>query len=489
MKILIVGLARLGDIYLTWPAVRALKRLHPESQITYLTREKFRGALDGLESVDEIRSLSTRLMVEPLFQPECDIKAAHEAMSEFVDSLRCEKFDWILNFSFSPFSSYLVHAISNESTKVTGYTRFADGYLRIPDDMSAYFYAQVGIKRSNRFHLAEIFATMAEADLIPSDWREPVDLPNVETKTPILFHIGASESHKSLSPEKWIAVINQFLKTCEDSVGLIGSATEFSISEKIMASTPTGRVINYTGQTTLGQSFRLISEADLLVGCDSAPMHMASLVKTPCLNLSLPTVNFWETGPRAPGSFVFRVQNNEDIPSDKIAQVIVKMRNGERQDLSVYPVCPHTPSYRALCTKDADFQWSMVKAIYMSEDFPESADAVFMDGLAKLADINGFMIEQLEAFRKSRDYTKHAPFIDRGEEIINTIAQLVPSLAILIRWYQTEKSRLGPDSQDVVLEKTINIHHMLQKVCEIYLSDTAQKTEEQSHEDIRNVSE
>jgi ADP-heptose:LPS heptosyltransferase len=489
MKILIVGLARLGDIYLTWPAVRALKRLNPESHITYLTREKFRGALEGLESVDQIRSLSTRLFVEPLFTPECDIKAAHQAMSEFTSSLKDEHYDWILNFSFSPFSSYLVHAVSNPETRVTGYTRFEDGYLRIPDDMSAYFYAQVGVKRSNRFHLAEVFATMAGADLVPSDWREPVQLPEYNQKCPILFHIGASESHKSLSPEKWIAVINQFLKTCEDHVGLIGSASEFSISEKIMASTPTGRVVNFTGQTTLGQTFRLISDADLLVGCDSAPMHMASLVKTPSLNISMPTVNFWETGPRAPGSYVFRVQNNEDIPSDRIAQVILKMRNGERQDLSVYPVCPHTPSYRALCTKEADFQWSLLKAIYMTEDFPESQDPIFLDGMSKLADINGFMIEQLEAFKKSRDFSKHAAFIDRGEEIINTIAQLVPSLAILIRWYQTEKSRLGPESQEIVLEKTISIHQMLQKVCRIYLDNGAQKQEEQNHENGRNISE
>jgi hypothetical protein len=61
-------------------------------------------------------------------------------------------------------------------------------------------------------------------------------------------------------------------------------------------------------------------------------------------------------------------------------------------------------------------------------------------------------------------------------------------LAILIRWYQTEKSRLGPESQEIVLEKTISIHQMLQKVCRIYLDNGAQKQEEQDHENSRNVS-
>jgi hypothetical protein len=310
-------------------------------------------------------------------------------------------------------------------------------------------------------------------DLVPQDWRAPEELPTVTGTPPILFHLGASENHKVLSPEKWIAIINQLLKQVPDVIGLIGSSAEEHLAEKILASTPTGRVVSFIGKTTLPELFSHISQADIVVGCDSAPMHMASLVGTPCLNISLPTVNFWETGPRAQGSYVFRVQKNEEVPSDKVAQIIARMRNGEKQDLSVYPVVAGTPSYRALASRDAEFQWNLIQATYTGIDFPETDKPEIVDGLAKLQDINAFMLEQLATFKVSKDANKHGPFIDRGEEIIDTIAKLVPSLAILVRWYQTEKSRLGPEDQEVLITKTIKIHEMLDKVCRLYTEQRA----------------
>lgn len=160
MKILILELARLGDIYQTWPALRGLRRLYPEAQIHVLTRSRFEAAFDGLEVVDERKILPSRDLMAPLVQPQMDVKASHDLVGKFVDSLKAEKYDWILNFSFSPLSSYLTHAIADNRSDVrlSGYSRTSDGFLAIPDDMSAYFYAQVGINKPNRFHLAEIFA-------------------------------------------------------------------------------------------------------------------------------------------------------------------------------------------------------------------------------------------------------------------------------------------------------------------------------------------
>jgi ADP-heptose:LPS heptosyltransferase len=453
---------------MTWPAVRAFKRLNQDSEITYLTRARFQAALTGLKEVSHVEILPTQEVVEPLFSPTIDVKESFDRMSNFVDRLKAHSYDRVYNLSFSPFSSYMTHALTAENTRVFGYTRFADGYLAIPDDISAYFYAQVGVQRSNRYHLAEIFATQMGVDLIPQDWRVPENLPEVSETPSILFHLGASENHKVLPSEKWIAIINQLIKQIPDSVGLIGSAAESGLADKILSSTPTGKVTNLIGKTTLPELFSHIAQADIVVGCDSAPMHMASLVGTPCLNISLPTVNFWETGPRAQGSYVFRIQKNEDVPSDMVAQIIVRMRSGDKQDLSVYPVVSGTPSYRALASREAEFQWNLIQAIYTGTDFPQTDKPEIFDGFSKLQDINAFLLEQLSAFSVSKDASKHGPFIDRGEEIIDTIAKLVPSLAILIRWYQAEKARLGPEDQETLIAKTIKIHEMLDKVCRLY---------------------
>jgi ADP-heptose:LPS heptosyltransferase len=469
VKILVLELARLGDIFQSWPALRALKRLHPQAQIEVLSRGRFQAALEGLEVVSKIRLLPTQEIMSPLFETQLDVKTAHARMSAFVQELKDEKYDWILNFSFSPFSSYLTRCLAHEHTKVCGYSRTTDGFLAIPDDMSAYFYAQVGVNRPNRFHLADIFGTMVAADLIEEDWRGPKGLIANPQAPDVLVHIGASEQKKQISPIKWATILNQFMKLKDVRIGLIGAAGEVEIANQILSSVSSEKILNFVGETNLSQLFALIKGAKLVVGADSAPMHMASLTRTPCVNLSLAAVNFWETGPRAPGSYILRGQDETELASDKVAMVMKRALMGEKQDLSVIAVQNGSPSYWALQPKDADFQWNFIRAIYMGEDFPSNEAPLFRDGIIKLVDINLLMIDQMEQIKKGVDLRKVASIIDRGEEIIETIGKLVPALSPLIRWYQTEKVRIGPDTQEKLLERSLNVQNLLQKVLQLYL--------------------
>ena len=66
MKILVLQLARLGDIYLTWPAIRAIKRKLPEATIDVLVREKFQDATQGLAEVDRVLSFDTKHIFKPI---------------------------------------------------------------------------------------------------------------------------------------------------------------------------------------------------------------------------------------------------------------------------------------------------------------------------------------------------------------------------------------------------------------------------------------
>lgn len=492
MKILVIQLARLGDIFLMWPALRALRRANPEAHIEVLTRAKFVEALEGLTEIDKVRILPTKDLIEPLFGSQIDIKSSYERVDHFLQQLREEKYDWILNYTFSPVSSYITHAISYSETKVCGYTRHADGFLSIPDDLSAYFYAQVGIHRANRYHLCEIFATMASVDLIADDFKPPKFGSSQDffqefenKKDRIAIHIGASEKNKSISPEKWIAFINQYLKLSQDNIVLIGAPNETVFSDKIISSTPSGRVQSLVGKTKVSDLFSVLKDVKVLVGPDSAPQHIASLVSTPCLNISVGGVNFWETGPRAPKSCVVKIETESEIAADKLAQILHKMRTGQNQSPDVITVVEGTPSFWALASPESEFQWNLIEAIYTGKDFPASTKKEFIDGMEKLADINQLMIEQMEILKKGGDIQIAAGIIENGEEIIQAIARLVPSLGILIRWYQTEKVRLGPEDYGITLNKSLEIHKTLAKLCEIYREYQENYQQEKRHELIK----
>lgn len=483
MKILILQLARLGDIYMTWPTVRGLKRLYPDAEIHILSRPRFAAAWDGLEEIHQRHLLPTHQILGPLIRPEMDVKAGFDEMSQYVDGLKNEKFDWIINLTFSPFSSYLTHAISQPEAKVTGYTRFSDGFLSIPDDMSAYFYAQVGLGKPNRFHLIEIFATLAGLDLIEEDWAPPPLDKRVKTDAQVAVHIGASEAHKQISPAKWTTILNQFFKISNAKVALIGAPAEVNLAETILAAVPNDRVENYVGKTTLSGTFDLLSQVDLLVGPDSAPLHMASLLKTQTINLSVGGVSFWETGPRAPGSHVLRVADETELSSEKIAQAINKRLKGERLELGWIQEQKGAPSYWALNSKEADFQWKLIQAIYQETDFPVSEDPLFKDAVYKLSDINQLMIEQITALQNGGNVEKLGPIIERGEEIIEAIGQLVPAISPLVRWYQTEKIRLGPGERETLIEKSLRIHDLLNQVVQLYQASWVAKENESSKQE------
>ena len=84
-----------------------------------------------------------------MFDPQIDIKTSYGRTDEFIQHF-ARKSMTDLNFTF--LQQLYHHAISHPETKFVVTPGMQMG-LAIPDDMSAYFYAQVGIHRANRYHL------------------------------------------------------------------------------------------------------------------------------------------------------------------------------------------------------------------------------------------------------------------------------------------------------------------------------------------------
>ncbi|NJL25535.1 MAG: glycosyltransferase family 9 protein [Calothrix sp. SM1_5_4] len=100
----------------------------------------------------------------------------------------------------------------------------------------------------------------------------------------------------------------------------IGSAGERALSETVARIAAADRVDNRVGQTDFAEVFSLLASSRLLIGADSAPVHMAALTATPVLNLSSATVNFWETGPLSAGSRVLFEERLPDIDPTRVSR-------------------------------------------------------------------------------------------------------------------------------------------------------------------------
>ena len=94
MKILVIQLARFGDIYQTWPTLKGLKRLYPESEITFLVREKFAAATEGVSSFVKVVTFATAHILAPvLFDAQGESEAA-KRLDAFIASPRPIRSDY-----------------------------------------------------------------------------------------------------------------------------------------------------------------------------------------------------------------------------------------------------------------------------------------------------------------------------------------------------------------------------------------------------------
>lgn len=484
MKILVIQLARLGDIFMTWPMLRALKRLHPEAELHLLTRSRFANATQGLQGVDRHLHLPTSFILEPLIQPSLDLDQSLERVGTFVGGLRSEHYDWVINLTFSPASSYLTHAITTPQTRVTGYTRHSDGYLNLPDEVSAYFYAQVGVNSSNRVHLTDIFISMLGYDYTEEDWESPkVDARDFGLPEKyMLVHIGASEAKKSLPPFKWARVLKNFFdKTLEVPVVMIGASNEIPLGRAIEAGVSRGRVINLIGQTHLQEIFSLLQGAQLLVGCDSAPMHMASLTNTPCLNISFDTVNFWETGPKSTRSYIYKASFPEDVVSEELGSCMHRILCGEDPSELIQRSAGLASYLKAVDDPDELFTWNLVQALYLSGDFPVTDDMQFCRAILKINEVNDLAREYILGI-PDKGLEIMGPLLNRVDEVMVAVSRVMPKAAPIIKWYQTEKIRIAPDTPEVVAARTLEVHEKLQRILSVYMLEDSIKAHDVSKE-------
>jgi len=463
MKILVLQLARFGDILQSWPTLQALRRTHPSAEIHVLVRGKFRDALHGLEGLHVHIWPTAELLCE-------DTDQALLHLENFLQPLRDIGFDRVVNLSFSPLSSYLTQDLAGEGAQVQGYTRHSDGYLQIPDDSSAYFYAQVGIEKFNRYHLVEIFASVCGIDLAPSDYCAP-GFPLVDRVARVVVHMGASQREKSYPPELWRDVIHALLNKFAGTICLIGSQEERAVADTICsqiaenhsADRIENRIENRVGRTSFPELFGLIGGSCLVIGADSSPMHVASLTKTPALNLSSRTVKFWETGPISPGSRILFADELQNLSADRVAAEALAMLDGKppitpcytRVDWQTPYVAPHAES---------SFAWQLIQAMYTGTDYPPVESETTAIAFRRLTELAELALQQIQNIQNPTA----AQILQTIDQALTEVARICADVGPVVNWFNTQRLRLGPAPLEQTLADTKRLFEELAWVCAVY---------------------
>jgi heptosyltransferase III len=483
VKILVIQLTRLGDILCTLPALKALRRENPDCEIHLMVRKRFAFSAEGSSYVDHLWTFDTKKILENCITGDGSITDAITILGGLISRLRTEKFDKIINLSFSTSSSYISHLISQDRVPGAGYTRTSDLFLHIPDSTSRYFRAQAGLDGNNHVHLYDLLSWVSGVRLTTGD-QCLIDMVEKSKKSGIVCHVSASRVDKSWPPSSWVRLLEKISKNFDEKIILIGSADDGNLCETICSQVESKKIENMAGKIRFQDLFSLVGRSKLFIGADSAPLHIANLSKCLTLNLSVGDVRFWETGPTTVGSRVLRSIKPEHLMSDTVFQHVQDLLNGENKS-SDFAECvsEHDVRYRIQGNLDSKKDWwPLVEWMYFEGYKPEFKDEL-VTALKQMCEVCEIALNQLCLFEKKPDKKEIVGILDRLDQILDVFRINISPLKPLLEEFKVHKENIPPAGRsEVIFQTRICYEHLARSAIQLL---AASKTNEKGRDHER----
>ena len=330
IRCLVIQLARLGDTLQTLMALRAAQQLYPQLEIHLMARERFADAVKRVPWIKEVIVLPTDEILGPILSGQGTQAEGIRGLARWLAPLVRQPWDIVLNWTFSEASSYIT-GLMPARVKV-GYSRRRDLTLSTADGWSSFIQGAVQGGVRQNIHLTDILTTQLLTTLqihvgdpqtdgnspvtsksffnLELGERDPVERWKDVSKKWVAFQLGAGHPSKIWPAANWAEFAELILtQSPETNIVLLGGAADLPASREIMARVqqiPGGakRVLPLTGETDFDLWASVTSRCQWLIAGDTAAIHLASVLGTRVLNLSLGPVRWEETGPYGNGHYV-----------------------------------------------------------------------------------------------------------------------------------------------------------------------------------------
>ena len=310
MKILIRGANWIGDSIMSIPALRKLRRIFPDSNITLHTRSLTEGLFRNASFLDDIISFEKRSW------PVVNIY-------DNATFLRDENFDLAILFPNS-FESALTTFLSRIPNRI-GYNKDARGLLltypvAVPEWKNRrhevfYYLNLVDEVERKLLGRSTVQSSLPDISLEISESRKLGALEMLikagidrDRKT-VLLGVGSTNSNaKRWRADRFAILADKLQKETGANVILVGSQGDHQAAVDVVKKART-EPLNMVGATTVAEAAAMISVADLLISNDMGLAHIAPAVGTRSITLFGPT-NVVTTSPFSPIATVLR----HDVP-------------------------------------------------------------------------------------------------------------------------------------------------------------------------------
>lgn len=256
-KFLILRFSSIGDIVLTTPVIRCLKKQLPAAEIHYVTRLNYAAVLEHNPYITKLHLVTD----------------ANEA--DLIKHLKSLKFDYIIdlhhNLRTLRYKTALKKARSFSFDKLNVekwlYTTFKISRLPAVHIVDRYMDTLRSFKVKNDGEGLDFF--IGNKDIVPK-----TDLPLTHLHGYVAIALGAAHATKRLPFEK----LKALCAAIDHPVVLLGGKEDAAMGEAIDAVLAL-QTYNACGKFSLGETAYLIKESSLLITPDTGLMHIAAAFK------------------------------------------------------------------------------------------------------------------------------------------------------------------------------------------------------------------
>jgi heptosyltransferase-1 len=288
----VVRLGAVGDVVRTLPAASALRAAYPGSHLAWLVERASASLLRAQPWLDEVIEFPREELRDALRRGR--LLAAARTARRFARGLRRRGFELVVDFH-AILKSGALAAASGAPVRAS----YARPYARELSWLFANARAALWPPRASRFDrndaLVRFLGVSAPAALQPLHV-DAERLRRIERElgggpAPVAIHPGTSDStpHKRWNAAGYAAVARALRAGGVASVVTVGPARDDRAFADAVVAQSGGAAALAPATPSLADLAALFARSRLYVGSDTGPMHVASLVGTPVLQLLGPT--------------------------------------------------------------------------------------------------------------------------------------------------------------------------------------------------------
>ncbi|SFU11472.1 heptosyltransferase-3 [Kosakonia arachidis] len=295
LRILLIKLRHHGDMLLTTPVINSLRQSLPDAQIDVLLYEETRDMLAAHPAINTIYGIDRK------WKQLGTLKHLQKEW-QLLRALRARQYHLVINLA-DQWRSAIVTRFTGAPVRLGfGFNKRKNAFWRFCHT------GLVSVANHNVLHTVEQNLSILSPLSVPpvstvtmsysaDDWnfaRQKLTAQGIGDRY-IVIQPTSRWFFKCWDENKMAQTITALQQEGHTIVLTAGpDKKELSMVDRILRASPQTGVISLAGELSLRQLASLIDHADLFIGVDSVPMHMAAALQTPCVALFGPSkLTFW----------------------------------------------------------------------------------------------------------------------------------------------------------------------------------------------------